>query len=159
MTKFTNCNDCTTTEYFPCTEHCVHNPRNKDLFKIQEKIVDWSKLVGSNVDMEFSDYKDIFEPWASKLIDMGINKGIPYYKISEIGRFKYCRIRENHWQAWGGGECPLPEGLVIDVRTRQDGDRRYVSSYNEPHWNWKHNQFGSDIIAYKVRQAAHGWTY
>ena len=54
---------------------------------------------------------------------------------------------DDGWRAWGGGECPVPEGALVNVRFRGgtvsgDEGARY--------WYWKHDGDGSDIVAYRV---------
>lgn len=56
---------------------------------------------------------------------------------------------------WGGGECPISDGLVVEVK-RRDGD---VIVDREPSdLRWKHITAISDIIGYRILGVADGWT-
>ncbi len=52
------------------------------------------------------------------------------------------------WIEWKGGECPVHEGCVVQVKLR-DG---YLSSttFEACEYSWSHNDDSSDIIAYRV---------
>ena len=63
------------------------------------------------------------------------------------------------WIAWKGGECPVDEGVVIDVKFRngtvqtacaarcdKSPDHRYWT------WIWSHSGHESDIIAYRLHK-------
>lgn len=63
-----------------------------------------------------------------------------------------------HWQYWGGGGgCgPLPDGVLVDVRYRDDSlDGGFARELD-----WSHSNQSRDIIAYKVRTLLdNGWEY
>lgn len=51
------------------------------------------------------------------------------------------------WIEWRGGECPLPDGAIHDVKFR-DGVK--VDEHEPPEsWYWHHKGENSDIIAYR----------
>lgn len=60
------------------------------------------------------------------------------------------------WIDWNGGECPVPEGTLIDVWFRIDGkcpiegvnDLLCVDCSNNIRWS--HTGSGGDIVAYRV---------
>jgi hypothetical protein len=47
------------------------------------------------------------------------------------------RVRQNHYFGWRGGECPLPEGVKVKVRFRDD-DIDYQTG-NAKDFNWMHD--------------------
>jgi hypothetical protein len=116
------------------------------------KTIDLSIMVGSDIDMEFGGNE--FN-WISQLVK--IDKGY-YSKHSGAGWYDNCRIRQNHWHSWQGGECPLPEGLFLDVITRNSVKARRVKLYNTSQY-WFHSQSATDIIAFKVIGTVDGYTY
>ena len=79
-----------------------------------------------------------------------------------MSSFFSCRVRENHWHSWTGGECPLPEGLKIEVLLRSGATGiKNVGSLN---LQWEHYHCDlqtclTDIIAFKVLGVADGWEY
>ena len=63
------------------------------------------------------------------------------------------------WIAWGGGECPVPEGTLIDIKCR-DGQRRdyvecgtYGTRTNQMFWD--HCYDGAEVIAYRLHKPEH----
>lgn len=61
------------------------------------------------------------------------------------------------WIEWKGGECPVPDGTLVDVRYR-DGQEQFGLPANElydtPRYAasafWNHDGLKNDIIAYRV---------
>lgn len=63
------------------------------------------------------------------------------------------------WIAWKGGECPVDEGVVIDVKFRNGTVQtacaaRCDKSPNHRYWTWiwSHSGHESDIIAYRLHK-------
>ena len=57
---------------------------------------------------------------------------------------------------WGGGECPVPEGVVVEVVTR-DGGICQRSVARTLCWVTK-LLMSSDVIGYRIIKLADGWT-
>lgn len=58
------------------------------------------------------------------------------------------------WIEWKGGEVPVPEGTVVDLKTR-DGDTVYESVVGESGNNtwyqfWSHDGDNREIMAYRI---------
>lgn len=61
---------------------------------------------------------------------------------------------------WGGGECPLPEGALVDVRYRNSEKfpdafgtiALAVGGYGATGRHWNHDGYPNDIIAYRLHQ-------
>lgn len=51
------------------------------------------------------------------------------------------------WIKWDGGECPVPEGTLIDVKHR-DGEKFKCSTARL--FDWKHMANAGDIVAYRL---------
>lgn len=51
------------------------------------------------------------------------------------------------WIKWEGGECPVSDDTVVDVKFREGGDpdRACAGTYY-----WPHDNDSSDIVAYRV---------
>ena len=122
-----------------------------ELYKPTKKVIDLSVLIKSGIDCEFWD--DETDQSVYKLTSINCCS-YPYEAKGESTRF--CRPRMNHIHAWDGGECPLPEGFVVEVWWR-DGtdDIRTINSGNGLYWG--HNNHASDIIHFKVLRLADGY--
>lgn len=70
----------------------------------------------------------------------------------------------NEWIEWNGGDCPIDEGTVIDIKTRKRGISTRVHA-GRPEWEpdskgpccavrWEHEGLGTDIIAYRLSEAS-----
>jgi len=136
---------------------------NLDLFRVaekQDKIIDMSCLVGSDIDCELgypAPYTSGYTITKLKVI------------VEERGEIKYnngcqnystCRVRQDHWHSWQGGDkCPLPEGLDCKFKFRGLHDAEgYSHSVNSDN-SWQHTDSDLDIIAFKVLGIAEGYKY
>ncbi|MEJ8688644.1 hypothetical protein WM027_17640 [Klebsiella pneumoniae] len=67
--------------------------------------------------------------------------------------------KNSDWIEWGGGECPVPRGTLVDVRYR-DGRQLNALSANDGTLNprdasfvfWRNDGSENDIIAYRLHQ-------
>ena len=53
------------------------------------------------------------------------------------------------WIEWGGGECPVEEGALVDVRFRDGDDGINIEANN---LYWFHKNWSADIIAYRLHK-------
>ena len=55
------------------------------------------------------------------------------------------------WIPWGGGECPIPEGMAFDLRFR-DGAKLIAASSDWPtaEWDWSCESGPYGIVAYRI---------
>ena len=51
------------------------------------------------------------------------------------------------WIEWGGGECPVEEGTLVDVGFRDGDDGMNIEAID---LLWNHENWGADIIAYRL---------
>ena len=54
---------------------------------------------------------------------------------------------DDGWIEWKGGECPVEDDAVIDIRFRDGNEERGVDA----DWDWEHSG-GGDIIAYRLHK-------
>lgn len=54
------------------------------------------------------------------------------------------------WIEWGGGECPVDDGEVVDVMFGRGG--RIISTNIADCWRWSHSGTDSDIISYRLHK-------
>lgn len=59
---------------------------------------------------------------------------------------------EQPWMFWGGGACPVPEGVTFEVTCRSGAVRE-----QEEVSDWTHTVNIGDIIAYRITGLAEGW--
>ena len=63
----------------------------------------------------------------------------------------------SEWNVWRGGECPLPEGVLIKVELRGDLESpRYGLADS---FIWNHDNGPQDIISYQVDDLEEGTIY
>lgn len=53
------------------------------------------------------------------------------------------------WIEWGGGECPVEEGTLVDVRFRDGDDGINIEAKN---LHWFHKNWSADIISYRLHK-------
>ena len=134
----------------------------------QDKIVDMSCLVGSDVDCEFTNLVDFdIQPYHTAVgcltgFDNSTNKN--YAIHNDVNTYRQCRVRQDHWHSWqGGGECPLPEGLLIQLKfgKEQAYDSETRAEYSGERFNkvWRLTTTDYRIVAFKVIGTAEGWKY
>lgn len=133
------------------------------LVKPKKKVVDLSVLIASHlgwsrVDCEFSHDGECW-PFLGSLSGIKSESldGVTQYR-SRYQFYPKCRPRMNHLHAWQGGECPLPEGLLVKVWYRRMGFAHISSSdYID---DWRHDgDYDTNIIAFEVLGLAEGWQW
>ena len=123
----------------------------------QKTPVDLSALIKSGIDCEVSDAKfaNAVNTYPIRtLVSIG-EKSLRYF-VNTAVEYRFCRPRMNHWHVWMGGDCPLPEGLIVDVALR-GGDALKEES---PHLlRWEHHLDDRDIIAFRVVGLEEGYCW
>ena len=87
------------------------------------------------------------------------------YTTAIITREQYdaaLAAKNDGWIEWGGGECPVPRGTLVDVRYRNGDENHHVGAGlsfcdtgSNPDLNaedWSKDNSSSDIIAYRLHQ-------
>lgn len=59
-------------------------------------------------------------------------------------------VEPDGWVDWAGGECPVLDCVRVDVRFRNG---RQADNHDPVGWNWRRNDWPSDIVAYRVCDA------
>lgn len=59
-----------------------------------------------------------------------------------------CAKPDDGWIEWGGGECPVADGVTIDIKFRNGNE--YPATKRAGVFRWTHDQSGTDIAAYRV---------
>lgn len=131
----------------------INNPDSVRI-KPELKPIDLSVLIDSGIDCEFSNPA----PYIGRTI--GVLKTINPIQVGDriylgnvsgsggLNDYARCKPRMNHWHAWPGGECPLPEGFLVEILMR-DGTGRGIQEHPNNLY-WSHDNGKPDIIAFKV---------
>ena len=131
----------------------------KERFEPAKKVIDLSVLIESGIDVELGDFQGVFflGGHLTHIIEKGSSS--MYNASDSTNAHSYARPRMNHKHAWFSGNCPLPEGFVVEVWYR-DGLRLPDNLMNSGIYNktgWIHKNIGRDIIAFEVLGKATGY--
>jgi hypothetical protein len=134
----------------------LHSLTKEWRIKPAKKVIDLSVLIDSQIDCEFQSSSSMSWAIGKLRYHVSCSKKPMYHMLWDSQGFTKCQPRMNHKHAWQGGECPLPEGFVVEVWWR-DGrsDVRPINSRNGLYW--KHDNHASDIIHFKVLRVADGY--
>jgi len=117
--------------------------------KPKVKKIDLSIVITSQIDMEFGLGLQI-----SKLKAIQYNATSKYVSTND-NLYEQCRVRQDTWHSWQGGECPIPEGLVIAYQHvnsyYQIATMHNIGKYDDGILDWK------AITAFKITGTADGW--
>ena len=156
-----DCNECefesTITDETPCIL-CSNNYMNRFKPKPVIKKIGLYPIIKSGIDVEVS--KDN-ETWkVTQLTNVTQACDVRKYANHLRNWYPYCRIRENYWHSWNGGDCPLPEGLNIIVKFRGGTNSiENMTYHNVDNWNHNNRMPQVDVIAFKVIGPAKGYEY
>jgi len=118
-----------------------------------KEVIDLTMMIGSNIDMEFSQ-SELSNQYVGLLKEI-TNNDI-FYVMPTRDAYKRCRIRQDHWHSWPGGENPLPKGLEV-ILEYQDKSTTKTSRHTDS-INW-HRDSVNCIRAFKVIRVAEGYRY
>lgn len=129
--------------------------RSPDLIRIKPKLkpVDLSVLIESGIDCEFSSH-EFRDPSIGKLSGVAITHYQRYRSNGPVSGYDHCRPRMNHIHAWQGGECPVPEGLIIGIYSTFGGiraEQQVVVGQNSIDWH--------SVVAFEVLGLADGYCW
>jgi hypothetical protein len=126
-------------------EHPDKHPENKP----KKRLIDWSKMPRGTM-TSGGTFLSVYGYYANILQS---NDRLVRILLSEL------RLKEQtQFTYWGGGECPVPEGVVGQVIFRKGniGGQQDISKYGGHLWA-HHNNF-ADTIAYRITGLADEWT-
>ena len=118
----------------------------------QDKIIDMSCLVGSDILCEF--FITHNQAVIDRLIEIREDK--PNKFVTDDDVYDNCRVMQNYWHSWQGGDNPLPEGLEVEVLLKE-GTVQSGYTTETYSWNWCNDM--TDIIAFRVLGTTKGWKY
>lgn len=60
--------------------------------------------------------------------------------------------KNDGWIEWGGGECPVERGVLVEVKYRNEKNYHIKGVNRAWEWPWEHHGTEGDIIAYRLHQ-------
>lgn len=60
--------------------------------------------------------------------------------------------KNDGWIDWHGGECPVLEGVLVEVKYRNEKNYHIKGVNRAGRWSWAHYGTDGDIIAYRLHQ-------
>ena len=89
---------------------------------------------------------------------MATSKELRHYQVStehytaDVSAGKTASAADaDGWIEWAGGECPVDSDAIVEVKLRNT-NRHEFNSDRAGDFDWSHDGFGCDIIAYRLRQ-------
>jgi hypothetical protein len=130
--------------YYKLEKSALH----PDNIKPKKRLIDWSKMPRGAM----TNYGMLWEATSPNVIWLIADKEDGLYSRSQ----HTLRLAEQtQFTYWGGGECPVPDGVVVEVTTRE----RVVYARESVNLIWRHDDdYLTDIIAYRITGLADGWT-
>lgn len=58
--------------------------------------------------------------------------------------------KNDGWIEWGGGECPVERGVLVEVKCRNEKNYHIKGVNRAWEWSWEHHGTEGDIIAYRM---------
>ena len=123
--------------------------------KQKKRLIDWRKMpkgVMTNVGALEKQVSST-ESWAF-IMHQEDDDAPPRIVLEPNRRLRLAPSGTQPWILWKGGECPVPEGAIVDAECR--GGFNLVDTGTS--FRWQHSRHQNDIIAYRVTGLAQGWT-
>jgi hypothetical protein len=132
-----------------------HGGRDVEMVEVKKepRRIDWSKV---NLDVVPVKAWDHDADYAVTLYLMEIAHS-PMEFFDEEVSFKHASLITGKRISWSGGNCPLPEGVIVKAFMRHPGS---VGRKDEArNFRWAHSGARSDedIIAFEIAGIAEGW--
>jgi hypothetical protein len=127
--------------------------KHPDNIKPKKRLVDWSKMpLGTMTDR--GEIRAAFGKFVQ------IEARVKHIQKYDLTITENLRLTEQtEFTYWGGGECPVPEGVVVvAVFRRGDSDEGAPSDFEWEHYPKSDLNDDRDIIAYRITGLADGWT-
>lgn len=123
--------------------------------------LDSSRIGGFKVDTLASDYTTAIITREQYEAALAASKRCDHKWIPSEGRTQsgyLCSKCGNYdgpgydWIDWGGGECPVLEGVLVEVKYRNEKNYHIKGVNRAGRWSWAHYGTDGDIIAYRLHQ-------
>ena len=133
---------------------CQFEPNSKFPLSFQNYREAFVKAILDAVGYEFpkDEEREAFERWQKSHT---VDPNDAFFDVWKAGREELRRAQsldkqptEPAWIPWGGGECPLPDGVEFEFKIRDGGMSGRVK--HAPMYNWGCHNSSGDIVAYRV---------
>ena len=127
------------------------------------KRIDWSKMpkdTAIRILWDDDDFIRYFSHVSDGSPQFFLNGGTSLSAESHTDSFKGAtyKIIENDWKPWFGGECPVPEGLIIEVMFQSLENPVVIPfTFSSKGINWNVNGGQGRVLAYRILGVAEGW--
>jgi hypothetical protein len=116
----------------------------------KKRLIDWSQMPKGTM-TNFGTLLSANEQYAETVSDSEYSnrRKLAALRLAEQPEFEY----------WAGGECPVPEGVVVEA-VRRDGVK-FQTAPTHPEaiaYDWQHDLGDQDIIAFRIIGLSDGWT-
>jgi hypothetical protein len=126
--------------------------KHPDNIKPKKKLIDWSKMPRGTM----TNYGEILKAYDKSSQILGTESP---FSVSDAHTCNLRLAEQTEFTYWGGGECPVPEGVVVvAVFRRGDSDEGAPSDFEWEHYPESDLNDDRDIIAYRITGLADGWT-
>ncbi|MGL4577285.1 MAG: hypothetical protein ACRCV9_21035 [Burkholderiaceae bacterium] len=126
----------------------VLGPNHPDNQKPKLRLVDKSKLPRGTM----TNHGEILFNYGTSMSVWREETGLKY-AASDLLRI----APQERWTAWTGGECPVPDGVEVEIIFRH-GESVFISDPNALAWNSRRSPENHDIIAYRISGLAESFT-
>jgi hypothetical protein len=127
--------------------------KHPDNIKPNKKLIDWSKMPRGTM-TNFGELLSV--KGIAKVLNPNTGFGLSGKIGVDLVRLENLRLAEQtEFTYWGGGECPVPEGVMVEVVIRRDDKLKKVGT----DFIWFRDLIlDNEIIAYRITALADGWT-
>lgn len=122
----------------------------------ERKVIDWQKIIDNKVLCEF-DNNNFNTPNSVSRFGFLIENGSDDYLDGFGDPWNYCRPAQNILFGHDGGECPLPEGVEVEVLF-SNGEKA-IGDSGSFEWKWFFAIHGQGIHSYKILGLSEGYSY
>jgi hypothetical protein len=125
--------------------------KHPDNIKPKKRLIDWSKMPRGTM-TNFGEFLCVPEGITGTKYFSVMNSNFYVVNIAK----EEVRLKEQtQFTYWGGGDCPVPEGVVVEVVFR---NKTQSTGYEAKEYHWQHVGADGDIIAYRILKLADNFT-
>jgi hypothetical protein len=123
--------------------------KHPDNLKPKKRLIDWSKMpIGTMTDR--GEIRAVFGDFVQLEVR---EKNMPKYDLTIPQNL---RLKEQtQFTYWGGGKCPVPEGVVVETVL---ADRKVCSDLPKYQWLPCSSSTYKHVVGYRIIGLADGWT-
>ncbi len=127
--------------------------KHPDNLKPKKRLIDWSKMPRGTM----TNRGALLRSYA--LFAQTLAETSPFY-VADVALNELRLKEQTEFTYWGGGECPVPDGVVVECICRSGivWKTKAPAHPEAKAYVWQHDFGDQDIIAYRIIGLAEGWT-